>query len=247
MAAARRAEREMAKLRAKLHDAEADAHAAWAALDVERARVAASKVSSESGTDGAEAAPAATPASASQLSAFNLLSLVSPSLTRSPGREAMETERAALDKVVAHLNARRARPERRGFAALERFGGGAGANADEATARRIAFFCFKFWQQLAATSATPGRASTPGTPGSFPPSTPSDEFAFDVDVGSHQSQMKSVSREEATRSTAAGPASPSPPHPPLPLPRWEPSAAAAADSPAMIDLRTPPLERWAKR
>ena len=247
MAAARRAEREMAKLRAKLHDAEADAHAAWAALDVERARVAASKVSSESGTDGAEAAPAATPASASQLSAFNLLSLVSPSLTRSPGREAMETERAALDKVVAHLNARRARPERRGFAALERFGGGAGANADEATARRIAFFCFKFWQQLAATSATPGRASTPGTPGSFPHWTPSDEFAFDVDVGSHQSQMKSVSREEATRSTAAGPASPSPPHPPLPLPRWEPSAAAASDSPAMIDLRTPPLERWAKR
>ena len=247
MAAARRAEREMAKIRAKLHDAEADAHAAWAALDVERARVAASKVSSESGTDGAEAAPAATPASASQLSAFNLLSLVSPSLTRSPGREAMETERAALDKVVAHLNARRARPERRGFAALERFGGGAGANADEATARRIAFFCFKFWQQLAATSATPGRASTPGTPGSFPHWTPSDEFAFDVDVGSHQSQMKSVSREEATRSTAAGPASPSPPHPPLPLPRWEPSAAAASDSPAMIDLRTPPLERWAKR
>ena len=250
MAAARRAEREMAKLRAKLHDAEADAHAAWAALDVERARVAASKVSSESGTDGAEAAPAATPASASPLSAFNLLSLVSPSLTRSPGREAMETERAALDKVVAHLNARRARPERRGFAALERFGGGAGANADEATARRIAFFCFKFWQQLAATSATPGRSSTPGTPGSFSPSTPSDEFAFDVDVGSQmkRSQMKSVSREEATREdSAAGPASPSPPHPPLPLPRWEPSAAAASESPAMIDLRTPPLERWAKR
>ena len=111
-----------------------------------------------------------TPASsASPPSAFNLLSLVSPSLTRSPGHEAMETERAALDKVVAHLNVRRARPETRGFAALERFGGAAGANADEATARRIAFFCFKFWQQLAATSATPGRASTPGTPRSFSP------------------------------------------------------------------------------
>ena len=241
-AAARRAEREMAKLRAKLHDAEADAHAAWAALDVERARVATSKVSSES-VDGAEAAPAAgVGASASPPSAFNLLSLVSPSLTRSPGREAMESDRAALDKVVAHLNARRARPEKRGFAALERFGGAAGANAREATARRIAFFCFKFWQQLAATSATPGRASNPGTPSSFPPSTPSDEFAFDVDVG-----IQPGSREAATRSTAAGPASPSPPHPPLPLPRWEPSAAATADSPAMIDLRTPPLERWAKR
>ena len=241
-AAARRAEREMAKLRAKLHDAEADAHAAWAALDVERARVATSKVSSES-VDGAEAAPAAgVGASASPPSAFNLLSLVSPSLTRSPGREAMESDRAALDKVVAHLNARRARPETRGFAALERFGGAAGANAREATARRIAFFCFKFWQQLAATSATPGRASNPGTPSSFPPSTPSDEFAFDVDVG-----IQPGSREAATRSTAAGPASPSPPHPPLPLPRWEPSAAATADSPAMIDLRTPPLERWAKR
>ena len=243
MAAARRAEREMAKLRAKLHDAEADAHAAWAALDVERARVTTSKVASESAA-GAEAAPAVdarTPASsASPPSAFNLLSLVSPSLTRSPGREAMETERAALDKVVAHLNARRARPEARGFAALERFGGAAGANADEATARRIAFFCFKFWQQLAATSATPGRASTPGTPSSLPPSTPSDEFAFDVDVG-----IQPGSREAATRSTAAGPASPSPPHPPAPLPRWEPSAAT--DSPAMIDLRTPPLERWAKR
>jgi len=245
MAAARRAEREMAKLRAKLHDAEADAHAAWAALDVERARVTTSKVASESAA-GAEAAPAVdarTPASsASPPSAFNLLSLVSPSLTRSPGREAMETERAALDKVVAHLNARRARPEARGFAALERFGGAAGANAGEATARRIAFFCFKFWQQLAATSATPGRASTPGTPSSLPPSTPSDEFAFDVDVG-----IQPGSREAATRSTAAGPASPSPPHPPAPLPRWEPSAAAATDSPAMIDLRTPPLERWAKR
>ena len=245
MAAARRAEREMAKLRAKLHDAEADAHAAWAALDVERARVTTSKVASESAA-GAEAAPAVdamTPASsASPPSAFNLLSLVSPSLTRSPGHEAMETERAALDKVVAHLNARRARPETRGFAALERFGGAAGANADEATARRIAFFCFKFWQQLAATSATPGRASTPGTPRSFSPSTPSDEFAFDVDVG-----IQPGSREAATRSTAAGPASPSPPHPPAPLPRWEPSAAAATDSPAMIDLRTPPLERWAKR
>jgi len=245
MAAARRAEREMAKLRAKLHDAEADAHAAWAALDVERARVTTSKVASESAA-GAEAAPAVdarTPASsASPPSAFNLLSLVSPSLTRSPGREAMETERAALDKVVAHLNARRARPEARGFAALERFGGAAGANAGEATARRIAFFCFKFWQQLAATSATPGRASTPGTPSSLPPSTPSDEFAFDVDVG-----IQPGSREAATRSTVAGPASPSPPHPPAPLPRWEPSAAAATDSPAMIDLRTPPLERWAKR
>ena len=245
MAAARRAEREMAKLRAKLHDAEADAHAAWAALDVERARVTTSKVASESAA-GAEAAPAVdarTPASsASPPSAFNLLSLVSPSLTRSPGREAMETERAALDKVVAHLNVRRARPEARGFAALERFGGAAGANAGEATARRIAFFCFKFWQQLAATSATPGRASTPGTPSSLPPSTPSDEFAFDVDVG-----IQPGSREAATRSTVAGPASPSPPHPPAPLPRWEPSAAAATDSPAMIDLRTPPLERWAKR
>ena len=102
MAAARRAEREMAKLRAKLHDAEADAHAAWAALDVERARVTTSKVASESAA-GAEAAPAVdamTPASsASPPSAFNLLSLVSPSLTRSPGHEAMETERAALDKV----------------------------------------------------------------------------------------------------------------------------------------------------
>ena len=243
-AAARRAEREMAKLRAKLHDAEADAHAAWAALDVERARLASSKVPSAS-TDGAEAAPAidvrTPPASASPLSAFNLLSLVSPSLTHSPGRKAMESDLTALDKVVAHLNARRARPETRGFAALERFGGATGANADETTARRIAFFCFKFWQQLAATSATPGRASNPGTPSSFPPSTPSDEFAFDVDVG-----IQPGSRKASTRSTATGPASPSPPHPPWPPPRQEPSAVAM-DSPAMIDLRTPPLERWAKR
>ena len=117
----------------ELHDAEADAHAAWAALDVERARDHLEGCFRIRGRRrSAPAVDAMTPASSASRRARSISCRWCLRRSRSPGHEAMETERAAL-VGVAHLNARRARPERR-FAALEHFGGAAG-RADEATAR----------------------------------------------------------------------------------------------------------------
>jgi hypothetical protein len=214
-AAAKRAEREMAKLRARMHDSEADAHAAWTALDVERARVRALK------TEGL--APEATrpknvdpPGFRELLGEFSLPSPGSPSLAGSDVRAAMETDVAALDEVAARLDAR------------------GGTRDEKGGSNRV---------------ATPGSENPTGSKN---PTTPKDDFAFDVDIGPENERAeKEIPCSESTRSRNR--VEPSPPHPPLPLPRWPPpnnrasAAAASVDSPAMINLRTPTLERWAKR
>ena len=232
MAAARRAEREMHKLRSRTHDLEAEAHTLWQALDVERSKVATSTLSDDDTTVTHQ-----TPIGGKQ-TAFDLLSLVSPSLTYSPRRVAMESELQGLDKVVAHLNKQKGRSAI-GFAALDAVGKG-----DD---RRVAFFCFKFWQQLAAISGVTPIAAKSTLPVKSPSGTPvqsisgGDEFAFDV-----KQALGDGEKNETQKPTN----DPSPPHLPLPLPRWLPTLEAPtqnSESPNMIDLNTPPLERWAKR
>ena len=150
----------------------------------------------------------------------------------------MESELQGLDKVVAHLNKQKGRSAI-GFAALDAVGKG-----DD---RRVAFFCFKFWQQLAAISGVTPIAAKSTLPVKSPSGTPvqsisgGDEFAFDV-----KQALGDGEKNETHKPTN----DPSPPHLPLPLPRWLPTLEAPtqnSESPNMIDLNTPPLERWAKR
>ena len=118
-------------------------------------------------------------------------------------------------------------------------------DADEATARRIAFFCFKFWQQLAATPLRPrGRAATPGTPRSARPRPHRRvrvrrgrrDRAREPGGGDALDGGGSARRIAARRAAAAGAGA---------AVCGRLRGGGAPRSPAMIDPRTPPLERWA--
>ena len=224
MAAARRAERETAALRSRTHSAEAEAHTAWCLLDVASSQIASGETGKTPVGRKTETANTSTPKPVGNDGhAFNLLSLVSPSLAYSPARVLVETEAAALDKVVAHLNKRRGRGAVGFTSAIDNVG------ADD---RRVAFFCFRFWKQLTAMSHRKSPMATPAAVALRM----EDEFAFDV--ASAGAATEHCPLEHL-----------SPPHRPLPLPRWAPpqEATQAHVSPSLIDFNTPPLERWARR
>lgn len=224
MAAARRAERETAALRSRTHSAEAEAHTAWFLLDVASSQIASGETGKTPIGRKTETANTSTPKPVGNDGhAFNLLSLVSPSLAYSPARVLVETEAAALDKVVAHLNKRRGRDAVGFTSSIDNVG------ADD---RRVAFFCFRFWKQLTAMSHRKSLMATPAAVASRM----EDEFAFDV-------ASAGVATEHCPLEHL------SPPHRPLPLPRWAPpqEGTQAHVSPSLIDFNTPPLERWARR
>ena len=219
---ARRAEREAETLRAAVRDAEADARAAWTALDAERS----------SRREEGSRAETKTPAGPGPAEA--LLSLVSPSLLLDASdaatpETANDRERRNLDKVVAHLNARRART-RSGGARANGGGGGVLSGGALPDARALAFFCFKFWQQLAA--AAPAPASSTPSPAATPPAwnLAGLDFAFDVvrDAGAAPTPAAAA----APTDPAEAPPSPSPPRSPLPLPAW---AFPAPTPPGQVD------------
>ena len=205
-----------------MRDAEADARAAWTALDAERSS------RREEGSRAETKSPAGPgPAEA-------LLSLVSPSLLLDASdaatpETANDRERRNLDKVVAHLNARRART-RSGGARANGGGGGVLSGGALPDARALAIFCFKFWQQLAA--ATPAPASSAPSPAATPPAwnLAGLDFAFDV------------VRDAGAAPTPAAAAAPTDPAeaPPSPLAAALAAAAAGvgvprADAPGEVD------------
>lgn len=161
LAAARRAEQDSERLRARVVEAESDARAAWFALHAERSRP----------RDTFPAAPETTPPPGP---AAELLALVSPSLlSESDDAVHLAAQATALDKVVSHLNARRMK--------RTSGGGGVGSNSNGVVfqrtsrfpdARAARFFCFKYWQELARTPPSPAT-----------PSSTEDAFAFDVARG----------------------------------------------------------------
>ena len=110
LAAARRAEQDSERLRARVVEAESDARAAWFALHAERSRP----------RDTFPAAPETTPPPGP---AAELLALVSPSLlSESDDAVHLAAQATALDKVVSHLNARRMK--------RTSGGGGVGSNSN---------------------------------------------------------------------------------------------------------------------
>ena len=162
LAAAKRAEQDSERLRARVVEAESDARAAWFALHAERSRPRGTTF---------PAAPESTPPPGP---AAELLALVSPSLlSESDDAVHLAAQVTALDKVVSHLNARRMK--------RTSGGGGVGSNSNGVVfqrtsrfpdARAARFFCFKYWQELARTPPSPATPSSTG-----------DAFAFDVACG----------------------------------------------------------------
>jgi len=160
LAAAKRAEQDSERLRARVTQAESDARAAWFALHAERSRP----------RDTFPAAPETTPPPGP---AAELLSLVSPSLlSESDDAVDLAAQAAALDKVVSHLNARRMKRTSGGGGVGSNSNGVAARTSRFPDARAARFFCFKYWQELARTPLSPGTPSSTG-----------DAFAFDVARG----------------------------------------------------------------